>query len=88
LDDGLMVLLRASRLRRDKGRQILDFGFWIMDWGEEKPNGEFWMLNDGLKTMVNFGLGSCSMVNFGCWILNGGFSIGYSKFRSQCGLFR
>jgi hypothetical protein len=27
------VLLRALRLRRDKGRQIMDFGFWMMDFG-------------------------------------------------------
>ena len=28
---------------------ILDFGWWIVDWDEEKPNGEFWMLNGGLR---------------------------------------
>ena len=32
---------------RSWGVLILDFGF-LMDWGEEKPNGEFWMLNGGL----------------------------------------
>jgi hypothetical protein len=34
---------------------ILNVGFWMVDWGEEKPNGEFWMLNGGLKTILNFG---------------------------------
>jgi hypothetical protein len=24
---------------------MLDFEFWIGDLGEEKPNGEFWILN-------------------------------------------
>ena len=27
---------------------MLDFELWILGWGEEKPNGEFWMLNGGL----------------------------------------
>jgi hypothetical protein len=36
-------------------KTMLNFGFWIVGWGEEKPNGEFWMLNGGLKTMLNFG---------------------------------
>jgi hypothetical protein len=33
----------------------------MMDWGEEKPNGEFWMLNDGLKTMLDFGCWKAAM---------------------------
>ena len=41
---------------RDHG--VFNFGFWMMDWGEEKPNGEFWMLNGGLKTMLDFGWNS------------------------------
>ncbi|MEI8294443.1 MAG: hypothetical protein WCG66_10755, partial [bacterium] len=61
----------------DFGFWILDFGFWILDfgfWVGEKPNGEFWMLNGGLKTMLDFG----------CWILDGiqhsAFSIQHLKF--------
>jgi hypothetical protein len=27
----------------------------MVDWGEAKPNGEFWMLNGGLKTILDFG---------------------------------
>jgi hypothetical protein len=44
--------------KRSWGVLILDFGFWML--GEEKPNGEFWILNGGLKTMLDFG----------CWILD------------------
>jgi hypothetical protein len=40
---------------------MVNVGFWMMGWGEEKPNGEFWMLKGGLKTMLNFGF----------WILDG-----------------
>jgi hypothetical protein len=29
--------------KRSWGVLILDFGFWML--GEEKPNGEFWILN-------------------------------------------
>jgi hypothetical protein len=36
------------RFQEIMGCFILEFGFWMMDWGEEKPNGEFWMLNGGL----------------------------------------
>jgi hypothetical protein len=61
--------VRSVRFQEIMG--CFNFGFWMMDWGEEKPNGEFWMLNGGLKTMVNFGLGSCSMLDVGCWMLDG-----------------
>jgi hypothetical protein len=51
--------VRSVRFQEIMG--CFNFGFWVMDWGEEKPNGEFWMLNGGLKTMLDFG----------CWILDG-----------------
>jgi hypothetical protein len=38
---------------------MMDVECWMVDWGEEKPNGEFWMLNGG-----------CWILNFGCWILD------------------
>jgi hypothetical protein len=24
---------------------MLNVEFWMVDWGEEKPNGEFWMMD-------------------------------------------
>ncbi len=38
--------VRSVRFQEIMG--CFNFGFWVMDWGEEKPNGEFWMLNGGL----------------------------------------
>ncbi len=51
--------VRSVRFQEIMG--CFNFGFWILGWGEEKPNGEFWMLNGGLKTMMDFG----------CWMLDG-----------------
>jgi len=44
--------VRSVRFQEIMG--CFNFGFWMMDWGEEKPNGEFWMLDGGLKTMLDF----------------------------------
>jgi hypothetical protein len=68
---GAFILSEKAEGRgKNGGWWMLDFEFWIGDEGEEKPNGEFWILdfewwieddvecwilNGGLKTMVNFG---------------------------------
>jgi len=40
----------SQPVRRVRFQEIMgcfNFGFWMMDWGEEKPNGEFWILDFG-----------------------------------------
>ena len=54
----------------------MDAGFWMLDWGEEKPNGEFWILNFGwwiggppTRFAATAGQGKA---NFGFWIVDCG----------------
>jgi hypothetical protein len=42
---------------------MVDFGCWMLDWGEEKTNGEFWIVDCGLR-VVGWQNSKCEM---GIW---------------------